>query len=76
MHKKRRYIDNYHRKVVSCFIRRQLTILCEHIVNEIDQSFTNVDKIISEIKNYKDQDANQHLSSMNKKLKELNSEQS
>ena len=38
MHKKRRYIDNNHRKVVSCFIKRQLTILCEHIVNEIDQS--------------------------------------
>ncbi len=41
-------------------------------IDEIDESFTNVDKIISEIKNYKDQDANQHLSSMNKKLKELN----
>ena len=41
-------------------------------INEINPNFTHADKVISEIKNYKNNDENQHLSYMEKKIKELN----
>lgn len=42
------------------------------LINGINPNFTQADKIISEIKNYKNSDANQHLDYMDKKIKELN----
>ena len=40
-------------------------------INEIDPNFTQADKIISEIQDYKDENGDKHLSNMDKKLKEL-----
>ena len=42
------------------------------LINNINPNFTQADKIISEIKNYKNSDANQHLAYMNKKIKDFN----
>ena len=42
------------------------------LINDINPNFTQADKMISEIKNYKDSNTNQHLAYMDKKIKELN----